>query len=134
MYPADTTRSVYQSEAVTTAGPAQLVLMLYDGALSSVRQAALVLDGAGGGERLERAHRELARAQDIVTELSVTLDRAQGGAIAEGLASLYDFCLDRLVTANLRKDPEGLGAVESVLAQLRDAWAEACCGVPVGAS
>lgn len=132
MYTADE-RSVYQSEAVTTAGPAQLVLMLYDGALSSVRQAVRILGDGATPVHVERAHRELARAQDIVTELSVTLDRAEGGAVAAGLASLYDFCLDRLVTANLRKDPEGLDAVASVLAQLRDTWAEACCGVPVGA-
>lgn len=127
-------RSIYQSEAVTTAGPAQLVLMLYDGALSSVRQAARILADRTAPGRVEQAHRELARAQDIITELSVTLDRAEGDAVAAGLASLYDFCLDRLVTANLRKDPGELDAVASVLSQLRDAWAQACCGVPVGAA
>jgi flagellar protein FliS len=127
-------RSVYQSGAVTTAGPAQLVLMLYDGALSSVRQAGAVLAEPGGGDRIARAHRELGRAQDIITELSVTLDRAQGGAIASGLARLYDFCLERLLEANLSKDPAGLAAVTSVLSQLRDTWAEACCGVTAGVS
>lgn len=121
-------RSQYQAQAVETAGPAQLVLMLYDGALSAVGKATVALSDTSAPGRLELAHRELRRAQDIVTELSVTLDRARGGDVAAGLASLYDFCLDRLVTANVRKDPEGLPPVTSVLSQLRDAWAEACCG------
>lgn len=133
MYTADS-RSVYQSEAALTAGPAQLVLMLYDGALSSVRQAEAVLASETSPDRIDRAHRELGRAQDIITELSVTLDRAQGGTVAASLSSLYDFCLERLLAANLSKDPAGLDAVASVLSQLRDAWAEACCGATAGVS
>lgn len=121
-------RSLYQSQAVETAGPAQLVLMLYDGALEAVGKAVAALSDEPRPGRLELVHRELRRAQDILTELSLTLDTDRGGAVATGLASLYDFCLDRLVSANVRKDAAGLGAVTSVLTQLRDAWAEACCG------
>jgi flagellar secretion chaperone FliS len=118
------TRSHYRAQAAETAGPAQLVLMLYDGALAGLTRARQV-DGP------EAVNRELTRVQDIVTELLVTLDRERGGPVAANLAALYDFCLDRLVEANMRKDLELLDAVQSTLADLRDAWEQACCRIPV---
>jgi flagellar secretion chaperone FliS len=68
------------------------------------------------------AHDELVRAQAILNELVCSLDHEQGGEVARNLAALYDFCLDRLVRANLDKDPALLGAVRSTLADLADAW------------
>jgi flagellar protein FliS len=117
-------RNPYQSGAVETAGPAQLVLMLYDGALAAVARAGA---DTAATARPELVNRELLRAQDIITELYVTLDRERGGEIAANLASLYEFCLDRLVQANLRKDLALLDGVTPVLAGLREAWEQACC-------
>lgn len=112
----------YQTQAVETASPAQLVLMLYDRALQSlvqVQQASLPED-------LEFINRELQRAQDIVTELRLALDFEQGGTIATQLSSLYGFCLERLIEANVRKKLDLVEEVRSVLAGLRDAWDQAC--------
>lgn len=120
------TKQPYATDAVATAGPAQLVLMLYDGALAAIgraRQAALASERIGAHEAVNR---ELQRAQDIVTELQVTLDHELGGPIAANLWSLYDFCLDRLVTANVSKDLSDLPPVERVLGELREGWATAC--------
>lgn len=122
-------RTHYQAQAVETAGPAQLVLMLYDGVLAALTRAEQALDSAAAGE-LELAGRELLKAQDILDELTCTLDHAQGGSVAANLAALYDFCIDQLVTANLHKDPTGLGGVRAVVVGLRDAWAAACCHAP----
>lgn len=118
----------YTAQAVETAGPAQLVLMLYDGALAALTRAEQALETGGSPET---ANRELQRAQDIVTELRVTLDPERGGAIAASLGALYGFCTERLIDANIRKDPAVLSAVRDVLEGLRDAWASACCTVPV---
>lgn len=122
-------RSHYQSQAVETAGPAQLVLMLYDGALAALTRSEQALAAETPAGSMEIANRELQRAQDIVTELRVTLDLEGGGAIAANLAALYDFCLDRLITANVSKDPTELPVVRTVIADLREAWATACCAV-----
>jgi flagellar protein FliS len=122
----------YQMQSVTTAGPAQLVLMLFDRALVAIARAR---HSSGADDRapvLETVNHELQRAQDIVSELQVALDREQGGEIAANLHALYDFCLDRLVDANISKDVAGLEPVERTLQGLRDAWDEACCGVPAG--
>lgn len=120
------TRTRYQSEAVETAGPAQLVLMLYDGALAAMTRARTAHSDTRP-DRVEVLNAELLRAQDIVTELYVTLDRDRGGEIAANLASLYQFCLDRLIEANVRKDVAPLDDVVPVLSGLREAWDLACC-------
>jgi flagellar secretion chaperone FliS len=122
-----TPRNHYQSQAVETAPPAQLVLMMYDGALAAVTRAEQALTVPGTPGAVEVANGELQRAQRIVEELLFSLDRDKGGAIAGNLASLYDFCLDRLMTANLRKDASVLPAVRDTLSGLRDAWERSCC-------
>jgi flagellar secretion chaperone FliS len=114
--------TTYRTQAATTASPAQLVLMLYDGALGQVDRAQHALaDG-----QHEQAHDALTRAQAIITHLSATLDHDRGGDIATNLASLYGFCSQRLVEANLAKRADELPSVASVLRNLRDTWEEAC--------
>ena len=115
----------YRTNSVETAGPAQLVLMLFDRALVGILRARQ----ASGPGALETVNHELMRAQDILTELLVTLDHERGGEIAGNLRSLYAFCIERLVEANVRKDMEILDDVERILRPIRDSWAEACCGI-----
>jgi flagellar secretion chaperone FliS len=117
----------YQTQAVETAGPAKLVLMLYDRALLAITRSRT----AAGPGAIETVNTELLRAQDILTELLVTLDHQRGGAVASNLASLYEFCLDRLAMANVRKDMIILDEVEPVVQGLRDAWEQSCCGTGV---
>lgn len=122
----------YQTQSVSTAGPAQLVSMLYDRALVAIARSRQCSEQTGGPGALETMNHELQRAQDIVTELRVALDHEQGGQIAANLDALYDFCLDLLIRANVTKDVSGLGPVERTLRDLREAWDQACCAVPVG--
>ena len=122
--PYRTAGSAYTAQAAETAGPVQLVLMLYDGAIGAVAQAERALIDLTGNEAISVAHRELTRAQDIVTELLLSLDYDQGGEIAHRLGAIYEFCLSRLTEANVRKDPEPLGFVRTSLAELRGAWAD----------
>lgn len=109
----------YQANAVNTAGPAQLVLMCYDGALDAISRARYA------EATPERVNTEIQRAQDLVTELLVGLDFERGGQISPRLASLYRYCLDELLQANLSKDPgTRLDGVVSVLTGLRETWQE----------
>lgn len=114
----------YRQQETQTASPAQLVLMLYNGALAEIARAGRGL--AAQPMDLEDVHDCLTRAQAIVTELAVTLDLERGGVMAANLASLYDFCLDRLLTANIAKTSDGLAEAADVLTGLRDAWEQAC--------
>lgn len=116
----------YQSHAVETAGPAQLVLMLYDRMLTGLLRARQ----AEGPEARETVNAELQRVQAVLVELLITLDHERGGQIARNLAALYDFCRDRVIRANIHQDLALLGDVEQVLGELRDAWEQGCVGSP----
>lgn len=115
----------YQAHSVSTASPAQLVLMLFDRALLATARARQA-HADGGPGALETINHELQRAQDILTELRFALDHERGGQTAANLEALYEFCIDRLTEANLRKELSRLDAVESTLRGIRDAWDEAC--------
>lgn len=124
----------YKAQAAATASPAQLVLMLYNGAIAEVARAERGLAQVPVDHT--DVHDCLTRAQAIVRELSLTLDRERGGVIAANLASLYAFCTERLVDANVRKDAAPLAAATDVLTQVRDSWEQACVlgqPAPVGA-
>ena len=112
----------YQGQAVGTAGPLQLVPMLYDRALAAIAQSEWALRHKER-DSIELAHKELARAQDIVAELMLSLDRDKGGEISSSLNAIYEFCLDRLTHANLNKDATALPFVAKSLTDLREAWA-----------
>lgn len=122
--------SQYRTQAVTTASPAQLVAMLYQGALTAITVAEQALTDSM--RNTEQAHHELVRAQAIVNELTMSLDHDAGGQIAANLASLYEFCTDRLVRANLHKDASLLPAVRDTVAGLSEAWSEMMQQAPAG--
>lgn len=122
--------SQYRTQAVTTASPAQLVAMLYQGALTAITVAEQALTDST--RNTEQAHHELVRAQAIVNELTMSLDHDAGGQIAANLASLYEFCTDRLVRANLHKDASLLPAVRDTVAGLSEAWSEMMQQAPAG--
>ena len=115
----------YQEHSVTTATPAQLVLMLFDRALLATARARRASTEGGSGA-VETVNRELQRAQDILTELRVALDHDRGGDVAGNLAALYDYCTDELLQANFRKDLSRLDPVDHAIRGLRDAWEQAC--------
>ncbi len=114
----------YQTQAAMTATPGGLVLMLFDGALAAIGKSQAALEPTGGRD-LELAHKELTRAQDIVGELQVSLDHEVGGQISDSLSSLYVFCTEQLIAANLAKDAAPLPAVARILGELRGAFAAA---------
>ena len=114
--------TLYQDQSVSTANPRQLVTLLYDRVLVALARCQT---SAG----IETVNDELQRAQDIISELRATLDHDRGGDLARNLAALYDFCLDRLLAANLKKDFDLAAPVERIVGELREAWVEACAAV-----
>jgi len=115
----------YQTQAVLTASPGQLVLMLYDGALRFLALARAALEGdQNDWQRFEVINRNLKRAQDIITELRCTLNHQSGGEIATELDRLYEYYNRRLFEANIKKNVAPVIEVEALLRDLRDGWAE----------
>jgi flagellar secretion chaperone FliS len=114
----------YRENAVLSASPAHLVVMLYDGARRYLRQAA---EAMRDGE-VERAHDTLRRAETIIAHLDGVLDDAQGGELAQQLHAIYRFCLAHLNRARLGQDAEQVGRVSEMLGELRESWAQIAHG------
>jgi len=108
----------YQVNEISTSSPAQLILMLYDGALQAVNQAIECM----GHKDVAEQSKHILKAQDIINELSLALDMKQGGEISVTLEQLYQFALNQLLQANITLDPIYLESVVKVLSPLRDAW------------
>ncbi len=95
--------------------------MLYDGTLAAICAARLAISR---GEIAAKAA-AITKAIAIVDGgLKASLDVKAGGALAERLAALYDYMLNRLLLANLRNDSSLLDEVARLLEELRGAWAE----------
>src|SRR5678815_171263 len=94
----------YRANAVLTASPGQLVLMLYDGALKALSLAreafAQPIDEP---KRIECINSQLLKAQAILGELQSGLNMEAGGEFARTMHRLYDYHNRRLLEANLRK-------------------------------
>lgn len=115
----------YRANAILTASPGQLVLLLYDGALRALGVARDAFSRPETDfERISVINRELLRAQMIITELQAGLNLEAGGEFAQTLHRLYDYHNRRLLEANLRKQEAPVAEVESLLRELREAWAQ----------
>lgn len=122
-------RERFLNDTVLSASPARLLTMLYD-------RLVLDLDRAGkaqiAGDHNE-ASSHLTHAQDIISELMVTLDVTvwEGGP---GLQALYSHLLTELVRANITHDVARTAACREMVEPLRVAWHEAAASLSASAA
>jgi len=105
---------------ILSATPVELTAMLYDGALTAVREARRHL--AEG--RIPERGRQISKAVEILAELSRSLDLKQGGDLTVRLASLYDYMQRTLLDANFRQADDGMATTENLLKTLSEAWSQ----------
>jgi flagellar protein FliS len=107
--------------SVISASPHKLIVLLYDGALVAVKNAANHMAAgniAGKGEAI-------GKALDIINNgLRASLDKKGGGEIAANLDALYVYMAQRLLTASLQNKTAMLDEVQALLVDLRDAWTQ----------
>lgn len=111
----------YQVTEVQTADQRQLIIMLYDGAIRFLKKAVIKIET----QDYEGAHNYLVRSRDVVSELLSTLKPEKAGEVGENLKRIYVYLFNRLVEANLMKDPKIIAEVVRILSTLREAWAAA---------
>ncbi|WP_456277661.1 flagellar export chaperone FliS [Bacillus sp. AK128] len=109
----------YQQNAITTATPEQLTLMLYNGCIKFIKLAKQGMEQ----KNIEMKNMNLQKAQNIINELMVTLD--QTVEISNNLMQLYDYMYRRLIDANVKNDVSILDEVEGYVVEFRDTWKEA---------
>ena len=113
--------ATYESLQIETAGPEQLLLMLYDGAIRFLNEAIRAM----AEENWEVSNAKLIKAQNIVSELMASLDMKLAGELGKNLFKLYDYLHYRLVQANMKRDVAMIDEVLTHLRDLRLTWAEA---------
>ena len=114
--------SAYRETSVRTASAGKIIVMLYDEAIRQLDTAVTLLDT--DTKELDRVNNAILKAQDIITELMVSIDFDKGGDIAGKLFGLYRFFNDQLMEANIQKDAAPLKTVRQFLGELREAWAQ----------
>ncbi len=115
----------YRANAILTASPGQLVLLLYDGALKALALARQAFaQPPDDMHRIGLINEQLLKAQAIIRELQGGLNLEAGGEFARTMHRLYDYHHRRLLEANIRKREEPVVEVERLVRELREAWAQ----------
>ena len=113
----------YRRTKVMTADPRKLVMLCYEGAIDNLKVGKQRI----AEEDYEGRSKSLGKAQDIIGELLCSLNSEEGGSIAKGLDSLYNYMLRRIIHADLKNDLRAIEEVIGMLTELKAAWQEIFC-------
>jgi len=109
--------SFYQENQIRTADQGRLIVMLYERAIFSLKQAQ---EKIVAGDYYQR-NQLILKAQNIILELMNTLN-FEAGKIAYSLQSLYNYMIRRLILADQTSDQQIVQEVIKVLSELKEAW------------
>ncbi len=110
--------NAYQQNKIATASPADLTLMLYEGA---IKFCNIAIAGVEQND-IQKAHTNIKKVEAIIVEFRSTLDFKY--EVAKDFDNVYAYLYDRLVEANIKKDKEILEEVLGHLRGMRDTWKE----------
>lgn len=108
----------YAKNKILTASPAELTLMLYEGAIKFCNIAIAAVEE----KDVEKAHNNIMKVQNIIGEFLSTLDHKY--PVAKDFENVYNYLMDRLMEANMKKDKEILEEILEHLRTMRDTWKE----------
>lgn len=108
----------YKNSKILTASPAELTLMLYEGAIKFCNIAI----EACKEKDIEKAHIHIVKTERIIDHLRITLDMKY--PVAKDFEMIYSYLTERLIEANMSKDAEILEEVNTHLRSVRDNWKE----------
>ncbi|PHM48272.1 flagellar export chaperone FliS [Xenorhabdus miraniensis] len=104
---------------IMNASPYQLIQILFNGALSALRRAIILMQQGNIPEK----GLAISKAINIIDNgLKEGLDFEKGGEIALNLFDLYDYMSRRLLHANLRNDEKAISEVIDLLTKISDSW------------
>ncbi|WP_282938803.1 flagellar export chaperone FliS [Paenibacillus sp. RC67] len=109
----------YMETSIQTMTPAQLLIMLYDGAIRFTKKGI----DAVKRKNYEEANNSFIRVQEIINELVVSLDRSY--EVSDELIRLYDYFLHKMIEANVKKDIDAANEVLGHLLELKETWIQA---------
>lgn len=108
----------YNNSKILTASPAELTLMLYEGAIKFCNIAIVAIEN----KDIEKAHINIQKTRKIIEHFRLTLDMKY--PVAQDFDRVYEYLMRRLLQANIKKDKEILEEVNEHLHSMRDTWKE----------
>ena len=108
----------YNNSKILTASPAELVLMLYEGAVKFCNIAIMGIEQ----NDVQKAHDNIVKVERIVDHFRATLDMKY--PVAKDFDRIYVYLQKRLLEANVSKDKDILEEVAEHLRSMRDTWKE----------
>lgn len=108
----------YNRNKVLTASPAELTLLLYEGAIKFCNIAIIGLEQ----NDMEKTHNNIVKVENIIEEFQATLNHKY--PVAEDFDKIYIYIYDLLIEANIKKDKELLERALDELRGMRDTWKE----------
>ena len=110
----------YRAAKIQAASPAQIMVMLYDGAIRFAKIAKQKIEAddlAGKGTYV-------GKVQAIISELMSSLDFSIAPELCTQLEQLYIYIMEQLTEANLSVGVAPLDEVIGLLTPLREEWAK----------
>ena len=108
----------YNNSKILTASPAELTLMLYDGAIKFGNIAIARIEAGD----IQGAHTNIVKVEKIIDYFRETLDMKY--AVAQDFERVYVYLSQRIVLANVKKDKAIVEEVVGHLRSMRDTWKE----------
>jgi flagellar protein FliS len=116
----------YKETKIKTASQGQLLIMLYEEAVRQLNMAIEMLELKNENkkihDKIEKINKAIMKAEEIITELMVSLDFDQGGDVAKNLFALYSWFNKELLEANISQDVERIKNVKNMLCELQASW------------
>lgn len=116
----------YRAVKIQTASPAQIMIMLYDGAI----RFALIAKKKIEEKDYAAKGTYIGKVQAIISELMSSLDFSIAPELCTQLEQLYIYMMEQLTDANLNLKVDNLDVVVRLLRTLRDGWSEALGSLP----
>ena len=108
----------YKNSKLMTATPAELTLMLYEGAIKFANIALMAMEKKDPA----KAHENIVKVEKIIQNFRDTLDRRY--PVSQDFENVYVYLLRRCHEANISKDPAIMEEILTHLRSMRDTWKE----------
>lgn len=110
--------AAYANSKIMTASPAELILMLYDGAIKFCNIAIMGIEE----KNIQKAHDNIMKVERIIKEFRDSLDHKY--PVSKDFDRVYEYLIRRLHEANVKKDAAILEEVLEHLRTMRETWKE----------
>jgi flagellar protein FliS len=108
----------YKNSKIVTATPAELTLMLYEGAIKFANIAIVAMENNDPS----KAHDYIVKVENVIQNFRETLDKRY--PVWHDFENVYVYLLRRCHDANMSKDPAIMEEVLMHLRSMRDNWKE----------